>query len=250
MMDIRRRRAIVLTAAINPGVCPSVHLRDADERERQYYIALRRWVEWCGRNGGTVVFAEGSGADLSSFYAAFREKADSGALILYSSEESRSIVVRGKGNAEASLLTRVVSDVLIPGEFLSAVKCTGRLFVPNASHVLTPGVDDSLQVLIRSDLSHADSRFFCMPVTFLRDNLESLVEAIDEPGGHWFEHALARQVAAAVGRGVPFLPLRGLPRYRGESASTGARYDTVGAEIRRRIHQAARSALHRRGVFL
>lgn len=242
--------ALVLTAAIDPRSCPNLVVADPAVRRAEYRAALAKWLPWAIEKDITVVFAESSGAALADFEAEHRAAVRAGSLLIHSRRVAVEVVEQGKGNAEAAMLRNVADDVLQPRGTASVIKCTGRLYVRNATAATQLPHPGGVQALLRSDLSRTDSRYFVADLAFLNEHLAALEASIDESNGRYLEHTLAAAILRAAAGGTRFTPLPRLPRFEGRSASLGARYDTRAADLKRVAHELTRRSLHRRSVFL
>jgi hypothetical protein len=212
------RVTVLLTATIDPGATIMVARADPDVRMRDYQQALRSWLSVS--RAFTLVFCENSGYDIGSL----RKIADETAgprIEFISLNNNKTGETKGKGHSELLAIKRAmeVSEMLSNSQIV--IKCTGRLYVPNAARVLSAieSTDFDIMCALRKYLSYADSRFFAATPEFFFNHLIPCGNAINDNEGVYFEHALARAAGAAIADGMKWRPFPVLPRICGVSGT-------------------------------
>lgn len=234
---------LVLTSTVWPTSFSCLSVVDPATREKQYAVALSAWASYLDGSWRIVLIDNSDGPiDLLHEVA---KACSAVTLIQDGSLSARS--EEGKGPGEARIVanaSRLVDDF---DEFDNVVKCTGRLFVPNAKASLRD-VGGTLRCELRSSLTYADSRFFSAPPHFWTHHLTRLEGNINEREGIYFEHALSRTALGWIAEGGEWSSFVVLPRFRGVSGSTGASYQSTNR--RRRLHDIRRKFLLRRDIVL
>lgn len=239
---------VVLTGTVSPppGV-PTLRLMAPEARAQQYLAAATWWARAAERNSSRVVLVDSSPratAELEALESGMSELGAPGSevgFVHHAVPEDRHR--EGKGVGEALLLREVARSHL--GDCTHVLKCTGRLVVPNLAKAL-PRAVDGITCVLRPDLSWADSRLFVAERGVFERYLGDLDARVDEGRGQFFEHALARQVMSAVADGVAFRPFRRLPRFSGQSGSTGRRYDSPRQRLVHGVQDVVRARLRSR----
>jgi hypothetical protein len=215
----------VLTATVDPLPVPKLVQTQPDGRAEEYRAALRQWTlesalfkEMMWWENSDHPLAHQIAAEFAPGVSAyvFREVAFDSGL--------------GKGYGEALMLERV-AHVGIESEYM--LKCTGRLSVANLRSVLyTLHSAPDIAVRLSQDLTYVDSRFFLVRSTLLPELISELKSDVNDNRGKYLEHAIARRVLRLAAEGAKIGFWAAVPRFRGQSGSTGKRYDSLKSRVR------------------
>jgi hypothetical protein len=196
-----------------------------EARAVEYETALRRWT----RDPSLfkqIIWWENSDHPLAHKIAA--EFAPTVSAHVFRAEPFESGL--GKGYGEALMLEQIALAG-IGSQY--ALKCTGRLSVANIKSLLS-SVRSAPDVVVRlsQDLALADSRFFLVSSKLLPELTSDLKSEVNDERGAYLEHALARRVLRLAAEGARVRFWATSPRFRGESGSTGQRYDSLRSQLR------------------
>ena len=235
---------ILFTATIDPGDTIFVARADPLVRLRDYEVALSKWIS-VGL-GVDFVFFENSGYDLTSLKRIVSKQPGAEVEFISIRENGGG---KGKGYSEILGIKRAfeISEVLMQSKFV--IKCTGRLFVDNARHVVERLQLETFDVMctLRRNLSFADSFFFAATPKFFVNELVPRVDIVDDSMGVYFEHALACAAASVVAQRGAWRPLPVLPRMVGISGTEGTSMTkTMFAARSREIYHLMRNFVYRR----
>lgn len=219
------RILLLLTASVRPADPSTVQRSEPTLREEDYVEALRRWLGIAAAEHVDVVFCDNSGWDLDRIARRVQGDEGEGLVEFHSFDKADYPAHLGKGAGEATIIDQFIENVLPARDADFVAKCTGRLFVRNASSLLAqakPGVDALCALDQR--LRFADSRFFVLrKQVFAR--FHGLAEEIDERENRYLEHAFAKRLFRELAGGALWEPFRMLPLYVGRSGTDGTRYD-------------------------
>lgn len=187
---------LILTATVDPSGISFMKRTDKDQRYRDYKQALAKWLGTDCLDG--IIFCENSGADLSELedMATTAGGTKTEFLSFYGQDFPRS---RGKGYGEMLTLKYILehSSMIDKWENSFLIKVNGRYFVKNIyllSHFLRNNPDLDAVCTFRENLRYSDSQVFAGSRYFFLNYLFPLSENIDDTGGVFFEHVLARAV--------------------------------------------------------
>lgn len=124
---------LLMTATIAPQASmPNTARRDPALRRTDYETALRHYLSLPKGVPDAIVFAENSGADISSLEAIAERENPEGRNVVFHSFSSACPPERGKGYAELDILDRAFDAAVPTIKGVGAVwKLTGRLIVKN-----------------------------------------------------------------------------------------------------------------------
>jgi hypothetical protein len=220
-LDARDRSLVLLlTATIDPGHTVMVARRDPLVRLADYQKALTYWLSTGAIR--RIVFCENSNYDLTSLknIAADSKNCD---IEFISLSGNQSGATKGKGYAELEMIKYAMgtSQLLSNSEII--LKCTGRLTVRNATVLVGSITSCEFDVMcaLKSYLSIADSRVFAATPAFFCDHLFPKLPIVDDNAGIYFEHALARATACAIGVRSKWRPFPRFPLIEGISGTDG-----------------------------
>lgn len=235
------RVCVVLTATVVPH--PDVQtlvLRDPSERLGQYVTAVSRWATTCERRGWDLRVLENSRVLGEAQLQALTAAAGNGKVAHLPTTGAD----RNKGIGEAELLDHAWETGALDGADV-LVKCTGRLFVPNAEACFPRfAAQGHLQTLLNSRLTSADARLFAIS----RDLWETYHLGwadLMRPRNETFESRLARSTLRALSDGAQLTRFPVLPRWVGRSGGHGDDYGSVRNNARRAVHGLVRAGAQR-----
>jgi hypothetical protein len=219
---------LVLTATIDPGAMTFTVRTDPTMRMADYCNALKQWSNWRASSPWPVdiIFCENSGYPLDNLQRVVEGRK---AIRFIQFDGNKYPSVLGKGYGEAKILEHVFSADPSVGNYDYCVKCTGRIFVSNATRVLRilESAPDICSLPMSKRGAFVDSRFFVARPKAFRLLLDGLAESINDTAGIYFEHALAAKISEAIRSGKRWTPFHTLPYYIGVSGSTGERLNGV-----------------------
>jgi hypothetical protein len=134
---------------------------------------------------------------------------------------------RGKGAVEAGAIDHLFDTELAShADTETLYKCTGRLVVSNAQHLLASLPNWHVVGRATLDQSVLDTRFFGASMSVWRTNFRDAGCQVDDVAGRSLERVLASRVLIGLAANqLTFARFPKRPRYIGESGSTGQRYD-------------------------
>lgn len=232
---------VVLTATVIPHAGVQVlSLADPRERLNQYCASLSVWAQACRHMGFSLCLVDNSSELPARDREALEAAAAEAALGFFPDLDPHP----NKGVGEARLLDAAFTSGLLDGSS-RIVKCTGRLFIANLAACFPDEPrSESLQVLLNSRLTAADSRVFGATT----DVWKTYLLGLDTPqldlsrGFVAFEQALARATLRALSDGVPLTRFPALPRWVGQSGGHGTDYGSLRQRVKRSAHAAVRTA--------
>lgn len=218
---------VVLTSTVKVDSTPFVERSAAHLRLNDYKDALSQWI--ANPYVTRIVFVENSGYDVSPLKELTEHKklgTKEIELISFVAEPYPKHLGKGYGETLALREAVNVSRLLaITGKF---VKVSGRYYVPNIRPILervANGID--LVCDFRRNLTWSDGRVFGGSVEFLRDYVCREGLRVNDTGGIYFEHALARAAHRAIADGMRWSLLPCPPTVIGVSASSNQTYHTL-----------------------
>jgi len=219
---------LLLTGCINPGDMPFTHLKNKDERMRQYKNAIDYYLR---ETDYPIVFAENSNTDISENY----HKDIYEGRIEFITFDGNNNKQKGKGYGEAYIIEYALKETTLISKNDLIVKITGRLIIENINDVIKKTFPlqkkGSITCSFHSDLQFADSRIFCAPQDFLHVFV-SHKDEINDYQNIYFEHILAKY---ALSSKLALYPFWIEPIINGESGSTGIKYS--GKKANTPLHQ-------------
>ena len=230
------RPLVILTATVTPSAGIPVSISDPDVRRLQYRTAANWWLEKGERHQFDVVLAENSGDVVFDWIP---EGVQGLACSQTTSPEF------GKGSGEVAMLREVLD---VEGRRLASrpwvAKCTGRLKLANLSTLIPSRPFPGIFVSCRPSpsLAQVDARFFIASPEVWTRHLLSHVQGLDDNRGQYFEHSLARGLNSALLADVSFVPFRRVPRFVGNSGTSGLNYNSAKMRIAATLEDVANSA--------
>ncbi|HVT87575.1 MAG TPA: hypothetical protein VHD56_01875 [Tepidisphaeraceae bacterium] len=241
---------LVLTATINPKGMIDLKLHDIDQRRSQYLQALRFWLHLHDDQVRSIVFAENSGSDLTSFQNIVDSENPHGKSVeLISLNQNDFPRQLGKGYGEFMLLDSVLqqSKALATAEHF--IKITGRLVVTNLPKMIRclPARYDLVcdAFLVSSDPNggRIDSRLMFVSRSFYERAVLGAFHRMNDSVGIFAEHVFFELMQEQRDTAL-FTRLPIEPRWRGVSGSTGADYTGTPSRIKWPL-KAGRRMWHR-----
>ena len=243
-MSMEFRLLLILTATIAPAV-PVVRM-DPQTRFHDYCNSLTCWWGAIRHLPVDIVWVENSGyptADITGLIGSLG--ANDRIVVLQVATDAELVKKNGKGAGEALMLDSVAR--LFPLEGYSHIgKCTGRLWMRNASRLIAEYSDSNTEVwfAIRSDFHFVDTRFFLCSRRFFVSHFLGMASEANDDAGLYIEHIAAKRILKAIAQGENFGFFPDLPRYQGTGATDGKRHDGVMGAVRyfvkNSLHQFAR----------
>ena len=191
---------LLLTATVQPADVIYCDRADVALRLADYLHAFRFWLgEPLVRR---IVFVENSGFDLRPFREmagrpAFKDK-EVEILGFRQAPFDRNL---GKSYGEALIIQHALSHSRLLGDDGYVIKGTGR-YVPTNFYKVWPNVACEPAAYVVANFyaypNEADSRFFACYKEFLSRYLVPVTPDINDGGGFYFEHALAKAIGNAV----------------------------------------------------
>ena len=240
-MEARRRRTyLLLTATVDIRGVGRIVRADPAERYEDYRWALGRWVRCPGFDG--MVFAENSGYDVSGL----RDTAVAGQLgedaVEFLSFDGQDFPRHlGKGFGEnLNIEHALANSKLLADDTAVIVRSNGRNYVENIQPFLAV-LDGPVDVLcdLQQSLTWADGRVLGGTKAFFRDYACRFGRDVDDSHGHYYEHALARAIHAAMADGLVWSPFPEPPTIAGYSGTSNRPIAD------RKLKQLGRRAFHR-----
>ena len=211
---------ILLTAAVKPNVSGPVALTDTQERLAQYKRASAEWILLSKRMGWNISIVETTG------HAETLQRAVTSPVNVIPFTPTLAQRARGKGAVEGAAMDHAVHTLapnLLPRE--SLYKCTGRLTVRNAEHLLRSLPPASVVARGTLDLSFIDTRFFGATIDVWQDHFADAWKDVEDLNGYYLEHAVSARILIGLGtRGLSLQRFPARPQFEGQSGSTGSRY--------------------------
>lgn len=183
-----KESVLLLTACVNPNGMDFTKLQDADERLRQYKVALQWYLD---NTNIRIVFVENSGSDLTDYYKDYIDKGRLEVLTFLGNDYDRSL---GKGYGEG----KIVEYGLKNSEWLNnashIIKITGRLICKNVNQMISAYNKRNTIYLCAEaeldDVMRCKSQVFVVTPLFLKDYFLPGVNKLDDSKHYWFEHLL------------------------------------------------------------
>jgi hypothetical protein len=234
---------LVASGTILPAAGSTVNGSSPARRLRQYREALSVYLD---TTPWDVLFVENSSPSLAY---GLQDSLTNPRLTVLNTTSSPGALARGKGACEGEML--VSAYEALQSGVTDVVKVTGRLGVINILQVLSRDAQPAaISVEYDARLRFCDVRLFRMPIDQFGRSAARLAAEVDDPAGLYAEHVLMRCVAGELSAGARLEPFGELPKFSGESATSGQRYDGMLASSKRRLHSAARWAYLRSGMTL
>jgi len=219
---------ILLTGTINAPDTPDLKLTNAVLRENEYFKSIKKWLtlEY------PIVFCENSNYD-SEIINSLVKDLSAGKFEYLKFSTSKSCL--GKGHGEAEIIEFAFNNSVLLKKDSIICKSTGKNYVTNASTIINkmsipPFCDNMVTTILKKSMTFADSRFFFFKKQFYSDYLLKNLQEINEQGGIYFEHILARSVHDAMSQNQQWSMLPELPFYEGYYGSDGTRYNNFVAK--------------------
>lgn len=215
---------LLLTATINPGDMILLKRRDPYKRLNDYLSALRRWVRVHGIDN--IVFCENSGSHEIQSIVDIAQRTNPPVEVLQFCGNDYPLEL-GKGYGEATIINYALSHSEYIERADYVIKCTGRLFVINSNRTLQC-LRSSPDIAVNLDrtLQKADSRFFVVRPSVLRQVMDGFEQQVNDSRGITFENVLANRVLGLIASGVRWSSLAELPLYSGVCGGSNRRYDS------------------------
>lgn len=222
---------LFLTGTIAPENVPNLERKNIEERENDYYEAIKSWLVL----GINLVFCENSGyhsEKLGQLFAHYPHCE----YLKFKTQKS----FYGKGHGEAEIFEFVFQNSkLFQQSNLSIIKVTGRFFVLNINKILN-GIGNNQHIDLygqfTDNLTWMDSRFFIFKVPFYENYLSTALKDIDEKNRVFFEHCLAKAALRYIADNHKWTLLPEVPRIQGFNGTNNDKYNTS-------MFRAIRSAL-------
>jgi hypothetical protein len=243
-MQARDRTLVILTATIAPMM--AVKHANPDDRLNDYLLALSLW--WADFQALPVdfLFFENSGHDTSKIIDWINEVKASERIRIFQFEGDKNLISKaGKGIGEAQMFD-LCSSLGYLNSYAYVIKCTGRLFVNNASVLLTQAIDQNhdFAISVRSTLDFVDTRFFIIRSELFRMYLLNLHAEINDSQGQYIEHAIFKRLCKAISDGYRWGQYSELPSYAGIGGTDGKKHSNLLGKIRGIV----KNCLHRLSV--
>jgi hypothetical protein len=210
---------LLLTGNIAPVNVPHLMRGNAQDRENDYYIAIKKWLEY----KIPIVFCENSHYN-SLIINELLEGRNDCEYLKFKTQTSH----KGKGNGEAEIFQFAFdnSNLLKGAKYI--IKVTGRYNVINFEDIQSK-IKNYDDFYICGNLTHslswADSRFFLFKNSFYHDFLKESLLAINEDKNICFEHCLAHAMHLAMSKSYAFKLLPEIPVYQGYYGGNDKKYD-------------------------
>jgi hypothetical protein len=219
---------------VRPDPRFKVALADPNARLRQYVESVREWLRFGEQVGARIVVVETSrSAELLNEVPALRQ------LEVIEFEPTDDMAERGKGAVEAGAIDHAVADLANKGA-RTITKVTGRIGIADASVTLPPLAPNSVMVRRTLDRRFVDARLIHASVDVWTECLRDMGSTVNEVAGTYIEHVVGlRLVQAEFERGTDVLRFPMRPRFRGQSGTTGSRYNRVGTAVRIAVMERA-----------
>lgn len=238
-----------MTATIAPqGAMPNTARRDPALRRADYETALRFYLSLPKGAPDAIVFAENSGAALSTLEKIAADENPHKREVVFLSFVSACLPERGKGYAELDILDRAFDDAVPKIARAEAVwKLTGRLIVKNfqalaatAPHPMHVYCDLRVAPLIGESLggnNWMDTRLFATSAEGYRRYFYGRKDEADFVIEKYFCPAL---LAARRNDKLIFPRFRLQPELKGVSADSQKDYESVEYRAKDALRRAAR----------
>jgi hypothetical protein len=216
----------LLPATINTGDTPYITPRNPAERLAQYRQSLQQWID--SRLGVPIVFVENSGADLRPLQMVADESGYAPGVEVIGFADNEMAEAKGKGQGEIRTFEYALERSSVLRDAQLIWKVTGRYFVRNGRRLLactTGGEWHALHFDLLANLTFADTRCFFAPPQFISDFLVPRRDEVDDLGGVYLEHCVARAIHMAMSQGWDWEPLGVSPDLQGVSGTSGKTYD-------------------------
>ena len=235
-MGIDVRPLVILTATVTPSIPSELSLCDPSQRREQYRSAAKWWGSGGRRYGFDILVAENSGDDVDAWVPP-----GVGGLRC----PAPTTPELGKGSGEVEILRAAFGEEgrrLLERPWVA--KCTGRLTLANPSRVVPRELESSAFMSCRpsADFSEVDARFLAASPSVWEDHWLIFAADIDDRQGLYFEHALAKGANSALLAGVELRPFRSVPRFRGDSGTSGLKYNSLKMRVAAAVEDGANLA--------
>lgn len=221
---------LLLTGTIVPQSQSKLKVIDPNLRARQY----KKTIElWCNSHlFSQIIFCENSGYPGNSLINGqvvddFLKNGGSVDYLTFLPANMNDIQTYGKGLGEIGIIQHALKHSEVLKNALVIVKCTGRLYVKNASKILrkTPSSENfAINANLSMRLCNCDTRFFVSSPTFLKTYLFPLIKDLDDSKGKYIEKVMVRAILRAAADGKTWTVPDCAPWYSGQSGSTGSIY--------------------------
>lgn len=214
---------ILLTGTIKVSNTPNLKFSNLEAREEEYYKSIKKWITL----RYPIIFCENSNYESVKINSLLKD--DSVQKFEYLKFTTKRSFL-GKGHGEAEIIDFVFQNSELIKKHTTICKATGKNYVDNADLILAkmlmpPFCNNTVTTILKRNLTFADSRFFFFKKDFYYNYWYKFLEQVNEQGGNYFEHSLAKSVHLAMSEDKNWSMLPLLPVFEGYYGSDGTKYD-------------------------